>query len=204
MELISRNSTAVERNIQVAMIAAPITQLIADALWFGNDMVLVGTILRQISYLLFIPAVLGIGLLSSSRSIGMIAMWLCWLGIAGGIAIVTMFRLGLGSGMGESGIPVIAEQAFAYHPAVGISIFIPGILFPLGHVLFGFAFLKRDTHKYLVSLLFLVPGVLFWMGNALEIKAALYAADILMIAGYFLLAQSSTSYQSVSDFIRRR
>jgi len=182
--------------ITFAMLTAPIVQLIADILWFGNGVILTGTVVRQISYILFIPAVLGAAYLAPSKTTGVIAMWLCLFGIGGGIAIVALYRLGAGSLVSQPGLPLVVEHAFTKNPGIGISIFIPGILFPLGHVVFSLAFLKRSG-PYLVSIIFLASGVSFFMGNALEIKMALYTSDLLMIILYAWLAKKVCSEKKV-------
>jgi len=172
------------------MLTAPFVQLIADILWFGNGVILTGTVFRQISYILFIPAVLGAAYLAPSKTTGAIAMSLCLFGIGGGIAIVALYRIGSGSEVSQTGLPLFVEQAFTKNPGIGLSIFIPGILFPLGHVVFSLAFLKR-SRPHLLSIMFLASGVLFFMGNALEIKGALFTSDLLMIIVYALMAQKN-------------
>jgi hypothetical protein len=179
------------RAVTFSMMAAPFVQLLADILWFGNGMVLTGTVFRQISYVLFIPAVLGAAYLAPSKITSIVATCLCLLGIGGGIAIVALYRIGAGSEIGHTGLPLFVEQAFAANPGIGVSIFIPGILFPLGHLVFSLAFLKGESMQRLLSILFFATGVLFFMGNALEIKVALFIADLLMIIVYAWMAQKN-------------
>ena len=174
------------------MIAAPIVQLVADILWFGNGVLLTGTVFRQIGYVLFIPAVFGV-LYHAPSKVGVVAMWLCLLGIGGGIAIVALYRVGAGAEVGQSGLPLFVEQAFSQSPGLGISIFIPGILFPLGHVLFSLAFWREQSQHRLLSALFLTIGILFFMGNALEMKTPLFFSDVLMIIAYVWMAKRNVS-----------
>ncbi len=184
------SSALLVRTFAFSMIAAPFVQLVADILWLGNGVIFLGTVLRQISYVLFIPAVLGAGYFAPSKVKGIVASWLCLLGIAGGIAIVALFRVGAGSEIGQSGLPLFVEQAFAAHAGIGISIFIPGIFFPLGHLAFSLAFWKEKRTR-LLSLLFLIAGILFFMGNALSIKGALFTSDSLMIIIYAWIVQKN-------------
>jgi hypothetical protein len=167
-------------------------QLVADILWFGNGVLLTGTVFRQIGYVLFIPAVFGMLYLAPSK-VGVVAMWLCLLGIGGGIAIVALYRVGAGAEVGQSGLPLFVEQAFSASPGLGISIFIPGILFPLGQVVLGLAFWRERSRQRLLTFLFITIGILFFMGNALEIKIALFVSDVLMIIVYGWLARRKVS-----------
>jgi hypothetical protein len=131
--------------------------------------------------------------LASSKIAGMVAMWLCLMGIGGGIAIVALYRIGAGAEVGQSGLPLFVEQAFSASPGLGISIFIPGILFPLGHIVFSLAFWRGQSQQRLLSILFLTIGMLFFMGNALEIKTALFLSDALMIIVYTWMAKRNVS-----------
>jgi hypothetical protein len=184
------NNSVLVRAITFAMLTAPIVQLIADILWFGNGVILIGTVFRQISYTLFIPAVLGAANLAPSKTVGAIAMWLCLFGIGGGIAIVALYRIGSAADVSHSGLPHFVEEAFTKNPAIGLSIFIPGILFPLGHVVFSIAFLK-GSRPHLLSIIFLASGILFFMGNALEITVALFTSDLLMTIVYSWMAKKN-------------
>ncbi len=201
MQTNSEDSFRFARTFMFSMIAAPFLQLVADILWFGNGAIFMGTVIRQLSYVLFIPAVLGAGYLAPSKIKALIASWLCLLGIGGGIAIVALFRIGAGSDIGETGLPVFVEQAFATHSGIGFSIFIPGIFFPLGHVAFSLAF-WNEKFMCPLSLLFLLTGILFFMGNALSIKSALFTSDSLMIIIYGWIAQRTHTEMKLSTDIR--
>jgi hypothetical protein len=188
----SVNSVSFTKIFAFAMMAAPIVQLVADILWFGNGVLLTGTVFRQISYVLFIPAVFGMLYLAPSK-IGVVALWLCLLGIGGGIAIVALYRVGSGAEVGQSGLPLFVEQAFSASPGLGISIFIPGILFPLGQLALALAFWRECSQQRLLSFLLVSIGILFFMGNALEIKIALFTSDVLMIIVYCWMARRNVS-----------
>jgi hypothetical protein len=62
------------------------------------------------------------------------------------------------------------------------------LCFPVSLVLFGIAFLKYKPMNTFVGLAFILAGILFWFGNALELNPLLIAGDTWLLALFSYLA----------------
>jgi hypothetical protein len=75
------------------------------------------------------------------------------------------------------------------------------LCFPVSLVLFGIAFLKYKPMHALVGYAFILAGLLFWFGNALEMIYVMVAGDAWLLAvfcyiGYGVQRESSFALAS--------
>jgi hypothetical protein len=185
-------SFAASRFLKIAaagMVLAPLLLLLGDAVWMLGGHVATGTLLRWTSYVAFIPAVIGLTYRLGARGLGLVGGLLCLVGIPGGVSILTLYRLAAVLQPGPSGVPVVIEEALGKNPALPATIFLPGALFPLGLFLCGIALVRLEKSQPLPGLLLSLGGVLFWVGNALDVLPALLACDVLLLSVFTWLAR---------------
>jgi hypothetical protein len=86
---------------------------------------------------------------------------------------------------GVEGVPASTlESAFKAAPAMWVSVFPVGLFFPLGLITLGLALFRwRPVNRWL-GLLLALGGVLFPLGRAMGIEAAMVACDITLAAAF--------------------
>ena len=171
------------------MVLAPLCMLLGNALWMLGGQTTPGTLLRWLSYVLFMPAVVGLAYQLAGRRLGLLGGMLSLAGIGGGFSILTLYRLAAVLPAGASGLPVVVEESFGNSPALPATIFLPGALFPLGLLVSGIALYRHGKAQRLPGLLLALGGVLFWVGNALDVLPALFACDSLLLGVFNWLAR---------------
>jgi hypothetical protein len=131
--------------------------------------------------------------------LGLLGGILCLVGIPGGVSILTLYRLAAVLPSGPSGVPVVIEEALGKNPALPATIFLPGALFPLGLLLSGIALFRLDKSQWLPGGLLSLGGVLFWVGNALDVLPALLSCDVLLLGVFTWLARQLHLVEELED-----
>ncbi len=172
-----------------SLVGASLFMLLGDIAWTLSGKLTAGALLRWVSYVLFMPAVVGLTYRLHASGLGVAGGVLCLFGIGGGFSILTLYRLAAILQPGPSGVPLVIEEAFGKNMALPATIYLPGALFPLGLLLSGIALLRAEPKQWLPGLLLSLGGVLFWVGNALEVPTALIACDAVLLGVFTWLAR---------------
>lgn len=185
------------------LIAAPALLLVADVMQINGRFDFEWTVVMWISFVLFVPAVLGIVHLLRNRAdyCGLLGGALVVIGAMAGAGMMTIFRLNavLKAG-GEREFAQLIASAFKANPALPFSIFTPGPLFPLGFIVLAVGLYQARIFSLWMSLVLALGGVLFPVGHAVGVKAALIGGDLLLLGalawlGWRLLSKSGTDWE---------
>lgn len=188
------NPSFVERRFlkiaAASMVAASLFMLLGDTIWaLGGKLTEESLLLRWISYIAFIPATVGLSYRLQGRGLGLTGGIMCLFGIGGGLSILTLYRLSTILQPGPGGLPAVIEESFNRNPDVPATIFLPGILFPLGLLLSGIALFRTEPGQWRPALFLSLGGVLFWVGNALGVLPALLVCDVVLLGVFTWLAR---------------
>lgn len=170
------------------LVLAPLLQLIGDILWTNHNFLYSWSLWREASYIFFIPVGFLLAKVIARKSIywAMTSCAFYVIGCLGAIAMMPLFRLGAFFPIQEyHQFPAIVQNVLG-EKAFAVTLFIPGLFFPISLVLFGIAFLKYKRLKPLLGIGFLAAGILFWLGNAMEIDTLLIIGDIWLLALFCL------------------
>ncbi len=166
------------------LIAAPTLLLAADVMQVIGGFDFEWTIVMWISFVLFVPAILGAVHLLRNRAdyLGLLGGAFCVIGALAGAGMMTIFRLNAVLTAGGAGdlAPVI-ESAFKARPALPMSIFMPGALFPLGFIVLAVGLYRARVSSVWLALLLAFGGVLFPIGHAVGVTAALLGGDVVLL-----------------------
>ena len=191
-----------ERSKRIVLIAClflgPLLQLIGDTLWKVHTYNYSWNIWREASYIFFIPAGFLIAKILERNSFAwaMISCALFVTGCIGCVAMMPLFRLGaFYPTEGNNAFPVIVNSVLD-KKLFAVTLYPPGMCFPVSLVVFGLAFLRYKTFSTLVNIAFILSGVLFWLGNAREINSLLIIGDGLLLClfcyvGYLMFGKSA-------------
>jgi hypothetical protein len=113
--------------------------------------------------------------------------------------MMPLFRLGAFYPVQHANeFPTVVQSVLdkgAYAP----TLFFPGLCFPVSLVLFGIAFLKHRVLPRPFGVFFVLAGILFWFGNAMEINPLMVFSDI-----WLLLLFSGLAYIIFTNNARHR
>jgi hypothetical protein len=183
-----------KRNVIFAcLFLGPLFQLIGDSLWASHTDNYAWTIWRQFSYIFFIPAGILFAKVLEPKSLlwAVIACGLFIIGCFGSAAMMPLFRLGaFYPTKAHYEFPEIVQSVLDKR-LFAVTLFPPGLCLPVSLIVFGVGFLKHRLLNVMAALGFILSGVLFFTGNALEQEAALVIGDILLLtvfcyAGYLI------------------
>ena len=184
MQTMSNIHPVKQKILVLCLIMGPVFQLIGDSLWVTNNFPYAWNVWREASYLFFIP----IGFLLSKMVERNNVKWAiagCALYITGCLGSATMmplFRLGAFYPIGgHNQFPVIVQSVLDKN-AFAVTLFLPGLCFPLSLVMYGVLFFKYKLLPAALASAFCVAGILFWTGNAGEINSILVAGDVWLLA----------------------
>jgi hypothetical protein len=174
-----------KRNILfICLLVAPLLQLLGDSLWINGHFKYSWSIYREASYIFFIP----VGLLlakvlepkTTHWAIATCALFI--VGCFGSATMMPLFRLGAFYPIhGHNEFPSIVQDV-QRNKAFALTLFPPGLCFPVSLLLFGIAFIKYRSFHFSVGIAFIIAGILFWLGNAMEINAVLVLGDAWLLA----------------------
>jgi hypothetical protein len=95
--------------------------------------------------------------------------------------MMPLFRLGaFYPTEGANDFPAIVQSVLD-KKLFAVSLFLPGLCFPVSLVLFGFLFLIYRLLPAVLSVAFCIAGILFWIGNAGEVNAILVIGDAWLL-----------------------
>ena len=165
------------------LLLGPLLQLIGDTLWLIRDYNYSWNIWREMSYIFFIPVGFLLAKLLERKSFvwAMIACALFVIGCFGVATMMPLFRLGgFYPTEGHYEFPVIVKSVLS-EKGFAVTLFPPGLCFPVSLVVFGIGFLKYKILSKFLAVILIICGVLFWMGNAGEIEMAQIISDVLLL-----------------------
>ena len=176
----------------------PLFQLTGAMLWKMHTHNYSWNIWREASYIFFIPAGFLIARIIERKSFAwaMISCALFVTGCIGCVAMMPLFRLGaFYPTEGNNAFPVIVSSVLD-KKLFAVTLYPPGLCFPVSLVVFGMAFLKYKTFSTVVNIAFILSGALFWLGNAGEIDSLLIIGDVLLLClfcyiGYLMFGSSA-------------
>lgn len=182
----------------------PLLQLIGDSLWLTSNYTYSWNIWREVSYIFFVPG----GFLFAKRlekqsfMWAMIACTLFNIGCFGAAAMMPLFRLGdFYPIAGHNEFPVVVQSVLD-KKAFAVTLFPPGLCFPVSLIVFGISFLKYTIFSKLVAVAFIACGVLFWLGNAGEIDSLLIIGDAFILITFcysgYIIYNNKTQYSMQS------
>ena len=178
----------IKQSLIACLLLAPLLQLIGDCLWISQAYPFSWSLWREASFIFFIPAgfVLARLLAAKSPTWAVIASGFYFVGCIGVATMMPLFRLGAFYPVQHSNeFPTVVQSVLdkgAYAP----TLFFPGLCFPVSLILFGIGFLKHRVLPRPFAVSFIIAGILFWFGNALEINPLMVANDVwwlLMFCG---------------------
>lgn len=175
----------IKKTLLTCLLLAPLLQLIGDSLWVSHAFPYSWSLWREASYIFFIPAGFFLARLLAPKSAGwaVLACGFYVVGCFGSAAMMPLFRLGAFYPIqGSNEFPAIVQSVLD-KKAFAVTLFLPGLCFPVSLLLFGIAFLKHRVLPAALGASFILAGLLFWLGNAMEINPVLVVGD----AGLLLL-----------------
>lgn len=168
----------------ISLIAAPALLLAADVIRVIGGFDFESSVVAWVSFVLFVLAVLGVTHLLRNRAdyLGLIGGAFCLVGAMAGAGIVTIFRLNavLTAG-GDGNLAPVFESAFNARPALQTSIFMPSVLFPLGFIVLAVGLYRARVSSVWLALLLAFGGLLYPIGRAVGVTAALLGGDVLWL-----------------------
>jgi hypothetical protein len=83
-------------------------------------------------------------------------------------------------------------------------LFPPGLCFPVSLILFGIGLLKYKLLGAAWGLAFMISGVLFWLGNAMEMDVVLIIGDVWLLGVFcslgYRIFRDSPAYAKVESY----
>jgi hypothetical protein len=173
----------IKQSLIACLLLAPMLQLIGDSLWVSQAFPFSWSLWREASFIFFIPAGFLLARLVATKS----ATWAvlaCGFYIVGCIGVTTMmplFRLGAFYPVQHANEFPSVVQSVLDKGAYAATLFLPGLCFPVSLVLFGIAFLKHRVLPKPFGSSFILAGILFWFGNAMEINPLMVISDVWLL-----------------------
>lgn len=128
----------------------------------------------------------------------MIACAFFVIGCFGSATMMTLFRLGGFYPIeGHNEFPVIVQSVLD-QKLFAVTLYPPGLCFPVSLIIFGIGFLKYKALNKMLTFAFIVCGVLFWMGNAMEIDPVLIIGDAFLLITLCCLGYNIFNHQKSS------
>lgn len=165
------------------LLLAPLLQLIGDSLWVSRSFPYSWSLWREASYIFFIPAGFFLARLIARKSAtwAVVACAFYVVGCFGSAAMMPLFRLGAFYPVqGANEFPTVVQSVLDKN-AFAVTLFLPGLCFPVSLLLFGIAFLKHRVLPAAFGASFILAGILFWLGNAMEINPILVVGDVWLL-----------------------
>jgi hypothetical protein len=173
----------IKHSFIACLLLAPLLQLVGDSLWVSQSFPFSWSLWREASFIFFIPIGFLLARLVAPKSAtwAVIASAFYFVGCIGVSTMMPLFRLGAYYPMEKANeFPTIVQSVFdkgAYAP----TLFFPGLCFPVSLVLFGIAFVKHRVLPRAFAISFILAGILFWFGNAMEINPLMITSDVWLL-----------------------
>jgi hypothetical protein len=185
----------IKQSLIACLLLAPLLQLLGDSLWVSQDYPFSWSLWREASFIFFIPTGFLLARLVAPKSAtwAVIACGFYVVGCIGVVAMMPLFRLGAFYPVQHANEFPTIVQSVLDKGAYAATLFFPGLCFPVSLVLFGIAFLKHRVLPRAFAASFILAGILFWFGNAMEINPIMVTSDIWLLLlfcgmGYIVLA----------------
>jgi hypothetical protein len=194
----------IKQSLIACLLLAPMLQLIGDSLWVSQTFPFSWSLWREASFIFFIPAGFLLARLVATKS----ATWAvlaCGFYIVGCIGVTTMmplFRLGAFYPVQHSNEFPTVVQSVLDKGAYAATLFLPGLCFPVSLVLFGIAFLKHRVLPKPFGASFILAGIVFWFGNAMEINPLMVISDVwllLLFCGLGYVVFTNNARQPITE-----
>jgi hypothetical protein len=167
----------------VALILAPLLYFPADyALYISKDVFLnfqVGQVLLAV----WVPAVLGMYHLFRGRADlwGVAAGGMCLIGLLAAMGIFTFSVVRDVIERAATNPEQISPEIIEGFRSVAPLVFMPGLLFPLGMLLFGIGMLRYRFVPVWVGILWCLGAVLFPVGRIPDTALTVFSSDVLLL-----------------------
>jgi hypothetical protein len=196
-----------KRNVLfLCLLIAPLLQLIGDILWINHGFSYSWSIWREASFIFFIPVGFWMARIVETKSVkwALAACAFYVVGCLGVAAMMPLFRLGAFFPIQEHHeFPAIVQSVLDKN-AFALTLFPPGLCFPVSLILFGIGLLKYKLLNTPLGFAFVVSGVLFWLGNAMEMDLVLILGDVWLLGLFCCLGyrifRDSAAYVKVESY----
>jgi hypothetical protein len=196
-----------KRNVLIlCLLIAPLFQLIGDILWINHGFSYSWSIWREASFIFFIPVGFWLAKVMETRSVkwALVACAFYVVGCLGVVSMMPLFRLGAFYPIQEHHeFPKIVQSVLDKN-AFAVTLFPPGMCFPVSLILFGIGFLKYKLLNTALSLALVLSGILFWLGNAMEMDAILVIGDVWLLGIFcslgYRIFRNSMAYEKVESY----
>ena len=184
--------THLRRPAALCLVAAPLLLTVGDlAGVLSRRQTIHWTVLLSLAFCVFVPAVFALAHLVRTRAprAGLLLGSVAFLGAMAGASMQAFFRAALQLQQASSS-PVVtaaAERAWGA-PAFFLTTVAPGLLFPLGLLGLGLALVTGRRVPRAPALLLCVGALLFPVGHAVGLSAALIGGDLVLLAALAWIA----------------
>jgi hypothetical protein len=169
--------------LKICLFAGPFFQLLGDSLWLTRNYNFSWNIWREAASIFFIPAGFLLAKIIERKSFwwSVTSCGLFVVGCIGAAAMMPLFRLSaFYPVVGHNGFPTVVSSVMD-KKLFAVTLFPPGLCFPVSLVLYGVAMLKLRILNVLAGVALIVSGVLFWTGNAGEVDSVLIIGDVWLL-----------------------
>lgn len=169
--------------LMICLFAGPFLQVLGDVLWSSRHYSYSWSIWREASYIFFVPAGFLLAKMIERKNFwwAVACSALFVTGCFGAAAMMPLFRLGaFYPSHGHYDFPTIVSSVLDKR-LFAVTLYPPGLCFPVSLVLFGVAFLKFKLLRAFIGIALILSGVLFWLGNAGEMESMLIIGDAFLL-----------------------
>ena len=117
--------------------------------------------------------------------------------------MMPLFRLGaVYPREGNNAFPVVVNSVLDKN-SFAVTLYPPGLCFPVSLVAFGIGFLKYKVFSTSVNTAFIPSGILFWLGNAGEIDSLLIIGDGLLLCIFCFIGYLMSGRNNIYSYMRQ-
>jgi hypothetical protein len=173
----------IKQSLITCLLLAPLLQLVGDSLWVSQAFPFSWSLWREASFIFFIPIGFLLARLVAPKSAtwAVVACGFYFVGCIGVSTMMPLFRLGAFYPVQHANEFPTVVQSVLDKGAYAATLFFPGLCFPVSLVLFGVAFVKHRVLPRAMAASFILAGILFWFGNAMEINPLMVASDVWLL-----------------------
>jgi hypothetical protein len=167
----------------VCSILAPVVLLIGDAMLLAGTLKFEQTIVSWLSFVLFVPAILGMTYLAASggHGLALVGGASAFFGTMAGASMQVFFRVR--AVLNELGLPQTVDLLRASTKLVASTQMI-GIFFPIGLVLLALGLYRSRTVNAIVPLSLAIGALLFPMGRIAGLVVGFVGGDLLLLLAF--------------------
>lgn len=174
----------------LCLAAAPLVLLASTATRFLGTR-FAWTTLVTLWVLLAYGAILALVHLLRERAdrLGLVGGILCFIGLTTAAGMMAVYRLGAVLEVTSPDDLAVLSRAFASEPLLRLTIFAPGLSYPLGLLVLSVALRRARLLPTVLAMALAVGAVLFPIGRIAQVDAALLASDLLTAATLLYLSR---------------